>query len=238
MPENLEEKLARFNSPHAKELRQLIVEASNRPKNFRHKVEGGRGKIYLYDVISDWWGVSAEDIVRAIDAIGKRPIDFYINSPGGDVFEARAMVAEMKRHDEEILAYTDGLCASAATTVAMAAERRIISPGARFMIHRSWTFALGNSLELKELSEFLDEIDNDIAQDYANITSKSKKECLDYMTAETWFGAEDAVKEGFCDELTDSSGGDAPASAHAGADRSNRERLANFAKMLHDTNPI
>ena len=218
-------------TPYAKKLRQMVEDAAKRPKNFRHEPNvQGRGKIYLYDVISNWWGVTAEDMVKAIHACAGRPIDMYINSPGGDVFEAQAMKAEVNRYSAEIVSHVDGLCASAATTVACATDKRIISNGARFMIHRSWSLAIGNATELRDLADFLDTIDQDAAADYAAVTGQSEEDCLAWMNAETWFNAKEAVEKGFCDELTESGGNDREVSDNAY--RSNMHRLANYADML------
>ncbi|MFK5283009.1 hypothetical protein ACI3PL_25920, partial [Lacticaseibacillus paracasei] len=49
--------------------------------------------VYVYDVISSWWGANAADLVAALADAGDRTVHLHINSPGGDVFEARAMAS-------------------------------------------------------------------------------------------------------------------------------------------------
>jgi ATP-dependent protease ClpP protease subunit len=75
--------------------------------------------LYVYDVISADWGVSAMQIVDAIAQAGDaKTLNIYINSPGGDVFESRAIMAAIDRFPGKTVAHIDSLCASAATSIA------------------------------------------------------------------------------------------------------------------------
>jgi len=78
-------------------------------------------RIDLYDVIDDYYGVSAAAFVGALNST-KGDIALHINSPGGDVFAARAMVAAIAAHPSTITAHIDGLAASAASYVALACD--------------------------------------------------------------------------------------------------------------------
>ena len=185
---------------------QLITDNQLRPRDFRAESEGESGKIYLYDVIDPWWGVSAADVVRALDGMGGRPVDLYINSPGGDVFEARAIYSRLKAYSGAVSAHIDGLAASAATTVAMGASERSMTDGAFFMIHNSWTLAFGDKNDFKKTAGLLDQIDGAIAKDYMRATGLSAEEIATMMDEETWLSAESAKAHGLIDTVAGEGG--------------------------------
>lgn len=215
-----------------KQLMNVIVENYNRDAKIKSEVKNGRGQIYLYDVISDYWGVGASDIADALDQCGDVPIDLYINSPGGDVFDGRAMATLLKRHSQEVVAHIDGIAASAATTVACAANKRIMAEGTRFMIHNAWTLAIGNAVDLRETAELLDKLDQDIAADYVGLTGWSDEEVKSFMENETYFSAEECLDNGLCDEILKNDKDE-----DAEAIDNNMSRLKRFAQMLKDTGP-
>jgi ATP-dependent Clp protease protease subunit len=64
--------------------------------------------------------------------------------PGGDVFAGVAMAQAIRAYPGKVTAHIDGLAASAASAVAVAADEAIMAPGSMMMIHNAWTIALGN----------------------------------------------------------------------------------------------
>lgn len=157
--------------------------------------------VYVYDVISSWWGANAADLVAALADAGDRTVHLHINSPGGDVFEARAMASAIVAHTGTVISHIDGLAASAATYLALAANEVRMTEGGLFMIHNSWTMAYGNKTELRDTADLLQKIDGTIAADYARKTGKALADVQAWMDAETWFTAEEAKAEGFIDAV-------------------------------------
>lgn len=155
--------------------------------------------VYVYDVISSWWGANAADLVEALAGAGDRTVHLHINSPGGDVFEARAMSSAIVAHPGKVIGHIDGLCASAATDLALACNEVRITSSGLFMIHNSWTMAYGNKTELRSTADLLDKIDGTIASNYVAKTGKTLDQVKAWMDDETWFTAEEAKAEGFVD---------------------------------------
>jgi ATP-dependent Clp protease protease subunit len=174
------------------ERRELVVKV---------KAETDEASIYLYDVIDPWWGVAAKDFVQALNAITASKIHLHINSPGGDVFEARAMAAAIAAHKSTIVAHVDGLAASAATYVAIAAKEVEMVEGSFFMIHKAWSIALGNADDMLQMAAILEKVDGSIVADYMKKTGKTKEELVALMAAETWYTAEEAKAAGFADRI-------------------------------------
>lgn len=181
----------------------LIKNNLDRPRNFEVKNMDGETSIYLYDAIDSYWGVSAESFVKELNGIDAKNISLHINSPGGDVFDARAIATAIKNHPATITAKIDGLAASAATYIALAADSVEMSDGAFFMIHKGWTFMMGNADDAREVASLLDKVDQSIANDYAKKSKQELSQIETWMSAETWFTAQEALDNGFIDSITD-----------------------------------
>jgi ATP-dependent Clp protease, protease subunit len=163
--------------------------------------------IWLYDVIAsddieaEWWGgISPRQFIAALQAT-TGPVTVRVNSPGGSVFGAQAMVAAMRAHAEPITVQVDSLAASAASVIACEASKLVIAPGALMMIHRAWGMVIGNEEDMRETADLLAKIDGQIAETYARRAGGDKEEYLALMAAETWFTAEEAVAAGLADEV-------------------------------------
>lgn len=171
--------------------------------------------IYIYDAIDSWWGVSAADFARELKAVTTPKVVLRINSPGGDVFEARAMMTAIADHPAHFTARVDGLAASAATALTLACDTVEIAEGGFYMIHQAWTFAMGNADELAATVALLGKIDDVLVDGYVGKTGKGTDEIRAWMKAETWFSAQEAVDNGFADSVIAVSGKSAKAQARA-----------------------
>lgn len=173
-------------------------------------VQGQDVTIYIYDAIvaddetADWWGgVSAQTLVPQIRNINGGTIHLRINSPGGDVFAAQAIVQAIRDTGAKVIAHIDGVAASAATVIASASDEVEMSDGAMYMIHCAWTVAIGNASDLAATSALLDKTDGVIAGQYAKRSGKSSDDMKALMNAETWFTAEEAVEIGLVDRVAE-----------------------------------
>ena len=181
-----------------------LLQANHRvaAKELRVENQNDSATIYLYGVIDQYFGVSAEEIAKALDALSGKAVTLRINSPGGDVFDGRAMYAAIRQHGN-VTAQIDGLAASAATYVAMAANSINMIDGGFMMIHNAWTLAFGNKNDFIELAGLLDKFDQSIINDYMKKTGKSAEEISAMMDAETWMSAQEALDMGFVDTVID-----------------------------------
>lgn len=176
------------------------AEAGEKASIRMEKAEDGV-HIYIYDVIDSYWGANAKDLIKAIaDADGKE-IHLHINSPGGDVFEARAMSAALVGYGGNVTTHIDGICASAATYLALCGNEIRMTDGGLFMIHNSWTFAMGSRMELRQTADLLEKIDGMIAADYIKKTGETEAQVKAWMDAETWFTAQEALDSKFIDVI-------------------------------------
>jgi len=183
-------------------LMRLVIDNKSAPRSFTVKAQaGGATRIDLYDVIDDYFGISASEFVFALNSIKEGDIELHVNSPGGDVFAARAMVAAVAAHPSHITAYVDGLAASAASYVALACDKVVMQEGAMMMIHCASCITWGTSEDMIEMAKLLEKIDATIVSDYERKTGKSPDELMEMMRDETWMTGAEAVAEGFADEV-------------------------------------
>lgn len=174
------------------------AERKPRPLNVVRNDAASEATIYLYDVIDPWWGASAESMARAIaDLSNVDTLHLHVNSPGGDVFEGRAMRSALQQFKGKTIGHIDGLAASAATTVVDACDEVLIAEGAFYMIHNGWTLGYGNRHELSKTVDLLQKVDAAIAADYAKRTGASLEQVAAWMDEETWFSSAEAVDNKF-----------------------------------------
>jgi ATP-dependent Clp protease protease subunit len=191
----------------------LARDNAGKGSGVRSEVSGDTATIYIYDIIDSFWGVSAQDVANALSGITASNIDVRINTPGGDVFEARAIMTLLREHSANVTAKIDGLAASAGSIIALAADTVEIADGGFYMIHNAWSFAMGNADDLRTTAALLDKVDATLISDYVARTGKPSDEIAAWMKAETWFTAQEAVDAGFCNAIMPTSSAKAKAKA-------------------------
>lgn len=160
-------------------------------------------EIYVYDEIGIW-GVSAKDFIEELNSLGTvENIDLHVNSPGGSVVDVVAMMTALKSHNATVTAYVDGLAASSASRLIMAADVVEMADNALLMIHNVWTYTIGNANELRKEAELLDKFDDGLANDYAKFSGKEVEEIKGWMAEDTWFSAEEAKEAGLITRIGD-----------------------------------
>ena len=186
-------------------LLKLIQDNKSKSGGWSLKAQGDELVLYIYDVIGGFFGgVDAQEISMALDEHpNAASIHVRINSPGGDVFDGVAIASALRRHGAKVYAHIDGLAASAATGVAMAADEVEIAEGGMFMIHNAWTLVIGNRHDLTATHDLLAKVDADINKTYAKRTGATTDQVTEWMDAETWFTAEEAKAAGFVDTIAE-----------------------------------
>lgn len=159
--------------------------------------------IYLYGTIGeDWWddmAMTAGQFTKELNAYGGEPVDIFVNSPGGNVFDGSTIYSAIKRYPGRVTAHIDGLAASAASYCILSADEVLVSPSATMMIHNAWISATGSAEELRETADVLEKLDSTITGIYRSKTGMGQDEIERMMLAETWMTAAECVEMGFAD---------------------------------------
>ena len=154
--------------------------------------------IQIYDVIDE---VTAQKVKAMV--VGQLPITVHINSPGGSVTDALAIYSILRKHQGHITAVVDGLCASAATIVALAADEIVMAEHSLLMVHNPWTVASGDAAQMRKTADTLDVASREMVALYTERTGLSGDKVSAIMGAETWFNAYEAVEAGFAHRVDD-----------------------------------
>jgi len=132
---------------------------------------------------------------------GSGDITVWINSPGGDCVAAAQIYNMLMDYKGNVTVKIDGIAASAASVIAMAGTKVLMSPVSMLMIHNPMTVAYGNSAEMQKAIEMLGSVKDSIINAYEIKTGLSRAKLSHLMDAETWMDATKAVELGFADEI-------------------------------------
>ena len=132
---------------------------------------------------------------------GSGDITVWINSPGGDCVAAAQIYNMLMDYKGNVTVKIDGIAASAASVIAMAGTKVLMSPVSMMMIHNPMTVAFGDSAEMQKAIEMLGSVKDSIINAYEIKTGLSRTKLSHLMDAETWMDANKAVELGFADEI-------------------------------------
>lgn len=156
------------------------------PMKVRHEVKAlAAGRIFEFYITDDikpdgerfnwdtysWEAVESTTCQRYFventkDAQAGDTINLYINSWGGSVKEALGIYNVLRRCGATVVAYIDGVAASAASVIAMAADKVIMPRNTAMMVHNAAWGVYGNSKELRKSADDLDIINGAMLQSY------------------------------------------------------------------------
>ncbi|AWA43106.1 head maturation protease, ClpP-related [Trueperella pyogenes] len=131
---------------------------------------------------------------------GTGDISVWINSPGGDCIAAAQIYNMLMDYPGHVTVIIDGLAASAASVIAMAASTVKMTPVSMMMIHNPATLAMGDKNELGKAIDMLDAVKESIINAYELKTGMQRAKLARLMNAETWMDARAAIEMGFADE--------------------------------------
>lgn len=132
---------------------------------------------------------------------GTGKITVWINSPGGDCIAAARIYNMLMEYEGDVTVKIDGIAASAASVIAMAGSRVLVSPVSMMMIHNPATIAVGDTGEMSKAIDMLREVKESIINAYEIRTGLPRLKLSRLMDAETWMDANKAVELGFADEI-------------------------------------
>ena len=171
--------------------------------NWIHNEAGGR-VLRLEGPIDDesFWGdeVTPKAFREELNA-DAGDITVWINSPGGNVFAAAEIYTMLRDYPGSVTVKIDAIAASAASVIAMAGSKVLMSPVAMLMIHDPSTIAMGNTKDMEKAIATLNEVKESIINAYAAKSGLSHNRISKLMENETWMNAKKAVELGFVDEV-------------------------------------
>jgi ATP-dependent protease ClpP protease subunit len=158
-------------------------------------------QILVYDEIGAY-GVNVDSFHRALKSLGEaKDIDMRINSPGGDSFSGIAIHNILAAHSANITAYVDGFAASAASLIAMAADKIVMPENTFMVVHDPYAMTIGPASAHRSMADDLDRVSSAYAQTYATRSKQPLDKVKALMAEDRLMGAPECKELGYCDEL-------------------------------------
>lgn len=186
-------------------------------------VEDNSAEINMYgEVVStrptDWWTgepipgnfIAQDEFLRDLDGLsGKDSITVHINSVGGDLYAGLAIYNRLKGLAGKVVTINDGLAASAGSLIFQAGDVRKMNAGSNLMIHGAAGLLYGyyQVQDLRAAIKQLDAHNRAGINVYAERTGRPVEEIKPLVDRETWMTGQDAVDQGFADEVISNENG-------------------------------
>jgi ATP-dependent protease ClpP protease subunit len=153
-------------------------------------------ELYLYDGIGVF-GITASDVAQELTAIDPtKPLDVYINSIGGSVYDGLAIYNMLSRYQGKVTTHTDGISASIASLIFMAGDERLVSKGGGVMIHAPSLVVMGNLNDLNDAVSYLEGAQQRVIDVYADATGQpaSYFEAILASGKDKWYDETEAIE--------------------------------------------
>ena len=155
---------------------------------------------WIYDMF-EIEATAPKMIDEQLEEAGGEDIILSINSGGGSVFDASEIYTAIKNYPGKTEAQVVGLAASAASFIALAADKTVIAPTGQMMIHNASMVAMGDHNEMTLAAGMLQGINKTIANAYKMKCGMEEEELLALMDKETWITPQMALEYKLVDEI-------------------------------------
>ena len=155
---------------------------------------------WIYDLF-EIESTSPTDVSKVLNDANGDDLEVEINSPGGDVYSGSEIYTILKAYAGNVTVKIVGVAASAASVIAMAGKKVMISPTAQIMIHNVSSIAAGDYRDFQHEADVLKNYNTSIANAYILKSGMSQENLLDLMNKETWLNAQQAKELKLADEI-------------------------------------
>lgn len=145
-----------------------------------------------------------DSAMTEMEAESKAAITIKVDSPGGEVYQAMAIVGRLRESKCQIVTKGYGAVMSAATLILASGDKRSISKHAWFMHHESSYGADGKHSEIKALVVQTEREEKQWAKlmaEFSNETASENFWLERGVGVDAYFSAQDLLKLGVVDEL-------------------------------------
>jgi ATP-dependent protease ClpP protease subunit len=184
------------------------------------RIDRAKRQIFLWGVITpNDGGLDEDQLLEALDELGPGPLTIRVNSPGGSVDSALAMVTLLRTHEGQVTVINDALAASAATFFFTETKfKRIASPTSMAMIHEPVGSFSGRAADFDSGAATLRSYTRQFVDMYARIfKGVSRQQILKWLSEETYFTAQQQLDLGLVDRIDGTLPKVAPITEQSGA---------------------
>ena len=166
------------------------------------------GDIYIYKPIGprdddDDDVITAGDIQGQLDWCEGDTVTVHVNCPGGSYFEGLAIFQALNTCEKHVIVKVEGIAASMASIIILAADEIVLSPFARIMTHCINGSSTGNAAQLRADAAEMETFEDSMLNIYSLRTGLTPGECrVKFMAdTDTWFTAEEAIAAKLADRI-------------------------------------
>ncbi len=143
----------------------------------------------------------SEQLSRGLEGQPPTPIWLHIHSYGGDLFTGFSVADQLAMIKSPVYAVIEGICASAATLIAMSCQQRYILPNSFMLIHQLSSFMWGTHEQFKDEMNLQNKAMDRLVQFYVQRAQVTEEQLREMLTRDFWLDAEACVEHGFVDEI-------------------------------------
>lgn len=142
-----------------------------------------------------------QNVREMLNEAGERDVNIHLNSKGGHVFASIPIHNFLKQAENRITVYIDGIAASGASIIAMAADEIIMPRNTNMMIHRASAGLFGNADDFLKQAETLEKIDESVMESYMGRFKGTKEKLIKMISEDNWLTAQECVELGLADKI-------------------------------------
>jgi ATP-dependent Clp protease protease subunit len=134
----------------------------------------------------------------------KKPIHFYINTPGGSISDGFAVFDTIRFIKAPVISICTGLSASMGTILMLAPpnkKNRVCLPNTRFMIHQPSSAYQGSASDIEIGAKQILMLRDRLIEIYVSETKMDADRVRADLNRDYWMAAEEAVEYGLCDRV-------------------------------------
>lgn len=151
----------------------------------------------IYDYIGKY-DFGTNELEEELNKAKGKPLNVYINSYGGEVFEGFAIYNILKRYEGYKTITVDGIAASIASVIALSGDKLRMNKASMFMIHNASSWAYGTADEMDKVVQSLRQINSVIRGIYLEKVNVSEEQLTEMMNAEKYLTAPGMLGLWFC----------------------------------------
>ncbi|HEX5137808.1 MAG TPA: ATP-dependent Clp protease proteolytic subunit [Planctomycetota bacterium] len=134
----------------------------------------------------------------------KKPIHFYINTPGGSISDGFAIFDTVRFLSAPVITVCTGLSASMGTILMLSPpdkRNRVCLPNTRFMIHQPSSAYRGSAADIEIGAREILKLRDRLVEIYVQETKMDEDRIRADLNRDYWMTSEEAVKYGLCDRV-------------------------------------
>lgn len=160
-------------------------------------------KVFLWGQVDDDSAKHVIDRLMYLDALEKKDIHLYINSPGGYVTSGFAVYDCMKSLKSDVSTICTGFAASMGSILLSAGTKgkRFIQPHARVMIHQPSGGARGPASDIEITAQEILKTKDLSAKILAENCGQKVEKILKDFNRDHWMGAKESLDYGIVDKV-------------------------------------